>query len=234
MHFIENIVEPTKLLMTWSSSEQIHRTRYTIAELHKVGDKVTLRYLANTKDFREAQKKGFESYPAFPNTDIEYDHGVVDVLMRRLAPKSRSDYSQYLTNYRIKPETKLSNFGLLGYTGARLPSDGFAIINPFFKTEGPFEFLVEIAGYRHLSKTEASTLIGSKASFRKNFDNERQEDTVEIFINETHTGYITRALVPDFIAWMKSGRIKDSWVEKINGNPGHPLIFLFVKFAASA
>lgn len=65
MNFIEHIIEPKKLLLAWQSPNENCRTRYIVAELNRVQDEISLTYLADTEDFRKAQKKGFESYPAF-------------------------------------------------------------------------------------------------------------------------------------------------------------------------
>ncbi len=227
MNFIEHIIEPTKLLMTWQSSDRKQRKRYTIAQLDRVDGKVTLRYLVDSDDFREASSLGFESYPAFQNVTEVYEHSVMDALMRRLPPKTRSDYGQYLEAFRIKPDSHLSDFALLGYTGAKLPSDGFAIINPFERINEPFEFLLEAAGYRYISNIDIN--LGDHASFVGEFDSGRKENIIKILINNQHSGYVTRALLPQFYDWLQCGRIVDAWYEKKNGNPEQPLIYLYVK-----
>lgn len=79
MHFIEHIIEPTRLLMAWQSSNEKHRTRYIMAELMLVDGKVDLTYLLKTKDFQLAQQLGFESHTAFPNINLTY-HNVLDAL----------------------------------------------------------------------------------------------------------------------------------------------------------
>src|SRR5688572_15983913 len=101
MHLIEHIIEPTKLLLAWQSADEQHRTRYIVAELKRVGEEVSLVYLPNTADFIEAQKKGFTAYPAFQDTNIHY-HNVLDTFMRRLPPRTRGDFTQYLEGQRLK------------------------------------------------------------------------------------------------------------------------------------
>src|SRR3990167_8972072 len=126
MRFIEHIIEPTKLLLAWQSSDEKHRTRYIVAELTSTRDDVELVYLPETKDFIEAQKHGFKDYPAFQDINKTHHH-VLDAFMRRLPPRKRGDFSQYLESLRLKPDTKMSDFALLGYSGAKLLSDGFSI-----------------------------------------------------------------------------------------------------------
>src|ERR1700676_5362033 len=100
MHFIEHIIEPTRLLMAWQSSDETHRTRYIVAELKLVAEKINLTYFTDSKDFQLAREHGFESYPAFPNINQTY-HDVLDTFMPRLPPRTRGDLPQYLEGLRL-------------------------------------------------------------------------------------------------------------------------------------
>lgn len=230
MHFIEHIIEPNKLLLAWQSSDENHRTRYIVAELNRVeNEQIILSYLVNTEDFRIAQSKGFNSYPAFPDTNKTYNH-VLDAFMRRLPPRTRGDFPQYLEGLRLKPNVQLSDFALLGYSGAKLPSDGFSIIHPFNNANSSCELLIEAAGFRHIKKNHDIEInIGDHASFSKEFHDITQEEAVQIITNNKHIGYVNRGLIPTFLYWLQTGRIADAWVEKINGIPGKPTVYIYVK-----
>ncbi|HVE43526.1 MAG TPA: hypothetical protein VNC84_00105 [Gammaproteobacteria bacterium] len=230
MRFIEHIIEPTKLLLAWQSSDESHRTRYVVAELNRVGDKIDLTYLIDSEDFRKAQSKGFESYPAFQDVN-KVHHNVIDTFMRRLPPRTRGDFAQYMEGLRLKPDTKLSNFALLGYSGARLPSDGFSLIHPFNGADGAFELILDAAGFRHIQKNHDGIKIGDEASFAKEFNEATQEESIHILVDGKHIGYVNRGLLPSFFAWMNSKRIKNAWVEKINGAPGRPAVYLYVQIS---
>lgn len=146
-HFIEHIIEPNVLLLTWQTPHEHDHHRYVVAELHRFDNNANLKYLTETDDFRAAQNLGFEFYPAFRDIDKIHEN-VLDAFMRRVPPRNRSDFEHYLKNFRIKPDAKFSNFALLGYSGAKLPTDGFSIIHPFTNVTSAFEALVEIAGFR--------------------------------------------------------------------------------------
>jgi hypothetical protein len=230
MQFINHIIEPTRLLVTWQSADERERTRYIIAELLRDGDEITLRYLKDSPDFAKASSLGFDLYPAFRNADEVYNSGVLEAFMRRLPPRSRGDYPQYLEGFRIRPDTDISNFALLGYTGARLPSDGFAIVNPFDNVNTAFEFLLEPAGYRYY-KNSCTINLDETASFKKEFDSNRKEDVIKIFIGENFIGYVTRALLPSFENWLNHSRVESAWIEKMNGTPEQPLVYLYMKIS---
>lgn len=231
MHFIKHIIEPTKLLLAWQSSDEAHRTRYIVGELYRAENEINLRYLTNTEDFRNAQNRGFESYPAFQDTD-KIHHNVLDAFMRRLPPRTRGDFPQYLEGLRLKPEAQLSNFALLGYSGAKLPSDGFSIIHPFNDAKGACELLLEAAGFRHIKKNhDIEIKIDDPAIFSKELNETTQEEAIHITIHGKHIGYVNRGLIPTFLDWMDNGRIAGAWIEKINGTPGKPTAYLYVQIS---
>lgn len=228
MRFIEHIIEPTKLLLAWQSSDEKHRTRYVVAELNRIGDKIDLTYLVDSEYFRKAQSKGFESYPAFQDIHKTH-HNVLDTFMRRLPPRTRGDFSQYMEGLRLKPDTQLSDFALLGYSGAKLPSDGFSLIHPFNGADGAFELMLDAAGLRHIQKNHDEIKIGDTATFLKAFNDDSQEESIHIMVDGKHIGYVNRGLLPSFFAWMNSGRIENAWIEKVNGTPGRSTVYLYVK-----
>lgn len=229
MHFIEHIIEPTKLLLAWQSLAESHRKRYIVAELHWTGNDSTLTYLQNTKDFIEAREHGFECYPAFKEIK-EVHHNALDAFMRRLPPRTRGDFSDYLAGLRLKPDVQISDFALLGYSGAKLLSDGFSIIHPFNDADGPCELLIEAAGYRHrLKDLKILPQINSRATFSKELYGSDREDAIAIHVDGACVGYVNRGLIPTFLDWMSNRRINDAWVEKTNGTPERPTLYLYVQ-----
>lgn len=232
MRFIEHIIEPTRLLLAWQSSDEQHRTRYIVGKLDRVGDEVNLSYLVDTEDFCKAQSRGFDSYPAFQDVDRAH-HNVLDAFMRRLPPRTRGDFSQYLEGLRLKPGTQLSDFALLGYSGAKLPSDGFSIIHPFNHVESACELLIEAAGFRHIKKKHGIEInMDAPATFSKEFNDATQAEAIHISVDGKHIGFVNRGLIPTFLDWMNSERIVGAWIEKINGMPGKPTAYVYVKVSA--
>jgi hypothetical protein len=231
-HFIDHIIEPATLFLAWQSSSEEHRKRYIVAELNYADGKYTLRYLVESKDFKEAQKQGFDFYPAFKDVNKVHDN-VLDTFMRRLPPRARGDFSKYLEGLRLKPDVQISDFGLLGYSGAKLLSDGFSIIHPFLDVEGPCELLIEIAGYRHRQKgLEKPPKINSRVTFRKAIYGPDEEDAVEIIAEAGCIGYVSRGLIATFLSWLDENRITEAWIEKTNGTPEKPRLYLFVRVAS--
>lgn len=232
-HFIEHIIEPEVLLLAWQSPNESHRTRYLVAKLQRNEDNkdnVNLSYLVDTNDFCEAQEHGFEFYPAFQDLDKTYEN-VIDAFMRRLPPRSRADFKDYLENFRIQPSAELSDFALLGYTGAKLPTDGFNIIHPFTNTQNTCEALIEIAGFRFSIHPEVK--IGNPVSFIIEPNHHKtKEPAVAIKMQEMHIGYIPRGLIDTFCEWLQHNRVINAWVEKMNGTTEKPRAYIFVEIAS--
>lgn len=230
MQYIEHIIEPTELLLVWQSLDETHRTRYKVAKLEQTETGITLTYLVDTKDFRSAQEKGFESYPAFQ--DITRPHyNVLNTFMRRLPPRSRADFAQYLAGMRLKPDSVLSDFALLGYSGAKLLSDGFSLIHPFNNVDNECELLLEIVDFRHIEETDRKKVIaGTPVSFFVVDKHEiTNEPAIRIMMDDKQLGYVNRALISTVLEWINDKRILNARIEKINGTPSRPAAYIYTQ-----
>ena len=230
-HYIQHIIEPKRLLLTWQSPDSGNRTRHVVAELLNDNNEesVTLRYLSDSEDFKKAFKLGFDGYPAFKKTNKEYSTGVMDAFMRRLPPRSRGDFSKYLDLLRIPASLEISNFALLGYSGAKLPVDGFSIIHPFDDVAKECELLMEVAGFRYMEGVSIDEIsIGEEVSFEKEPDNSVDPDAIYVMLGNKKIGYVNRCLLSIFHTWLDQACVK-AWVERKNGTANRPLVYLFVE-----
>jgi len=232
MNYIEHIIEPRKLLLTWQTRVPEHkdRMRRIVAELVRNGDDANLVYRWGTPEFDEAKDLGFDGYSGF---DIEQDthENVLAAFMKRLPPKKRGDFYKFLNAIRIKDKSEISDFALLGYSGARLPDDDFTVINSFSDVEPPFELLATVEGYRyHQDKIPLSSLEeGMPALFQYEPDNPKDPLAVQIMIKDQPAGYVCRGLHTQFHEWFDKGYNVTATVERINGTEERPQIYLYVK-----
>ncbi|HEG43553.1 MAG TPA: hypothetical protein ENH94_05845 [Phycisphaerales bacterium] len=229
MRYIEHIVEPDRLLLSWQSPND--RLRKFVAELIRTGDDANLVYLKGSEDFSKAQNLGFNEYPGFA-VEKEVHENVLGSFMKRLPPRSRGDFDRFLKALRIKPEAKdeISDFALLGYSGAKLPDDDYTIIHPFGNASPPFELMLPVEGYRHYQ--EQLPLAGLSESMQAVFeadpDNEFDPKAIKIIINNVTIGYVCRGLTGSFHKWMDAGLAISAYVERINGTVERPKVFLYV------
>lgn len=128
MNLIKHIIEFDKLNLVWQSENEPNHLRYVVAHLIRNGNDVQLIYLKSTKDFDAARSLGFEGYPSFKIEKEIHSNGVLEAFQRRIPARSRGDFYKYLEMFRLPPDSNISDFALLGYSGAKLPGDEFSIL----------------------------------------------------------------------------------------------------------
>ncbi len=232
MRYIEHIVEPDKLLLSWQTSiPGESRLRMFVAELVRRGDDADadLVYLKDSEDFSRAQKLGFERYPGF-TIEKDVHNNVLTSFMKRLPPRNRGDFGRFLDALRLKSDVKISDFALLGYSRAKLPDDDFTIIHPFENATPPFEFLLPVQGYRYYQEQLPLKALTTEmqATFEVEPDNRFDPNAIKITINGILAGYVSRGLTDSFHKWMRSNLTISAYVERINGTEERPEIYLYV------
>jgi len=232
MTVLQNLIEPKRLLMTWQPSDEgaSPRTRRVVGCVEKDGNEVVFRYLKEHPDFQMAQQNGFTGYSAFriDEKTSEFRQGVLEAFLRRIPPRKREDFNEYLAQHRLPFPFPLGDFALLGYTGAKLPSDGFALVPDFQIGDVPCDFLLEIAGLRHCISDVSNLSVGDAVEFEIDTNNPVDHDSVGVMHNGTRIGYVNRAIRDVFRQWLNSGMVKAK-IERINGKPDRPLVYLFTQ-----
>jgi hypothetical protein len=231
MRYIEHIVEPDRLLLslqTTISGES--RLRMFVAELVRRGDDADLVYLKESEDFSRAQGLGFKGYPGFDDIEKDVHENVLSSFMKRLPPRRRGDFVRFLDALRIKADAEISDFALLGYSGAKLPDDDFTVIHPFENATPPFELLLPVQGYQHYQEQLPLTSLSDdmQACFEAEPDNPTDPEAIKIIIDGIRIGYVCRGLTASFHKWMQSGLTISAYVERINGTGQDPKVYLYV------
>jgi hypothetical protein len=200
-----------------------------VAELIRNGNDADLVYLLDRSEFRKARSSGFKEYPGF-ETNLQKYEKVLSAFMKRLPPRSRGDFGKYLDSLRIQRNAEISDFALLGYSGAKLPDDDFTVVHTFENAVPPFEILLCAQGYRYyVEKLPPDTIEqGQETTFEVEPENEFDPRAIKIVINETCAGYVCRGLTESFHSWFEACYKIDASVERINGMEGRPDIYLFV------
>lgn len=231
MKTLNHIIEPARLLLTWQplDEQSTSRTRRIVGEVRKDSDgNVIFHYLRDTRDFEEAWKAGFVGYPSFSTEQDEFRQGVIQSLMRRIPSRQREDFPEYLTQHRLPAPFNYSDMALLGYTGARLPSDGFALIPVFPVDKIPCDFLMEVAGLRYVYFQSMNNIqVGDLITFEIEAGNPVDPDALAVMHKGHQIGYVNRAMKNNFHGWLRDHHITAT-VERINGKPERPLVYVRV------
>lgn len=98
MRYIEHLIEPERLLLSWQALESRDRSRFVVGELVRKEGKIVFNYFKDTEDFQQACLHGFAGHPAFRIRDgvISYENQVLEAFTRRIPPRNRSDFYRYL------------------------------------------------------------------------------------------------------------------------------------------
>lgn len=231
MNFLEYLHEPSRLWLTWQRPDDAFpRTRRVVAEIVRSDDACTLRYLQSSEDYQVAAQQGFQGFPAFDPAQAEHTRGVMEALSRRLPPRKREDFDDYLAQFRLPPGFGGSDFALLGYTGARLPSDTFGFVPDFADVSRPIDLLLEVAGFRHQEcQGRFAPTTGLPVTFSVDANNPVDREAVQVRSGEWGLGYVNRALLPWFAERLRHGEVAFAHIERINGEPDRPLIYVFCR-----
>jgi hypothetical protein len=227
-HWIANVREPARLVLAWQAPDGAgDRSRRAVAEVRRLGSEAQLTYLHGTTDYDAAIKLGFEGYPAFKKETKVHQQGVMAALMRRLPPRTRADFDVYLRGLRITPFTPVSDFGLLAASEAKLPSDGFSLVDTLEGAEPPFQLVMEIAGYRHCAPDLTEKDLGAAVTFTAEPTNKVDHHAVMMMRGDKKLGYVNTLQAPHFKKLLQVFEVTAA-IERLNGKPDRPRAFVFV------
>jgi hypothetical protein len=228
---VENIVEPKELFLMWKADS---------GRRHKVGILTPnqFRYLPlDSPEIVAAMEDGFEEFPAFDITKEKHDNPL-PVFMRRCPPTDRRDFDAYLQAFSLDPNSaavkKMSNFTLLGYTGAYVHGNPFHLLNPFSGIATAFEFVMQIAGAHHnyFKNHNDTNLLGQHLQAVLEPDNANDSSAVKLCLNGEPFGYIQRVLTHSFGEWIANNRLESIMLSRVNGSVDHRYAYAFVRVKA--
>jgi hypothetical protein len=241
MSNIIHIVEPKKLLLAWQAPDSVkNRTRWAVGSITKQDGDHVLQYFDeaefaqhNDGTLSDIKALGFAGYPAFNYKFRQHSSGVIDAFLRRLPPRSRPDFDQYRNQFRISDSLRLSDFALLGITEAKLPSDGFSLVDPIEDRNAQRELFLEVAGYRHYSSLlEPPLALGTRVLFLPEPTNPKDRNAVVLLRDRETLGYINRHQAKAFLTWINQDRVS-GWIERLNGTEDKPRAYVFVRVQAA-
>jgi hypothetical protein len=236
--WIENILKPAKLLLAWEAPKIcVDRRRWVVGEIVSEQERTIFRYFQG-KGFSESNcgrslsdlmAAGYRGYPAFQPYDSpkNFHEKVLEAFNRRLPPSDRSDFGRYLQHFRLRPGTELTTMSLLALTGAKLPGDGFEIVDPLVDTDGPFELVMPIAGFRHYKSHVHDLAEGDDLALLAEPSNSYDENAVMIQARGKIIGHVNRLQAGGFRRLLGTAEVSAKLL-RLNGTPDVPKAFAFV------
>lgn len=243
---IQYICEPNRLLLVWEPPLYVtDRTRWVVGELSRSLDSVRFRYIRDAAEFadlnagRTIETLRASGYAGYPTFKIEANTAIVkqeaaQVFLRRIPARERPDFRNYLKYFRLDAETHLSDFALLGLTMAKLPSDGFSIVDPLDGLRRDCDFIIEIAGNRHYAEACKSLAMNEIVSFLPEVDNPKDANAVQVLSARGEViGYVGRVQARAFRQWLSRSRVEGQII-RLNGEADRPRIYLLVQVREAA
>lgn len=242
--FLSHVAMPERLILAWQAPDEYNdRFRFAVGEITCEGEKFRLRYFEDGEYDRLNPGKprsllesfGYRGYPGFSPSKSEHVTGVYEAMLRRLPPRSRSDFPHYQRALRIAPEVELTDFQLLALSEAVLPSDGFSIVDPLVSDAQTHDMILEVAGYRYYARkfTGPAPQAGDPIEILPEPDNDFDPDAVMIQYAGVKIGNVNRLQTEAFGRWTREGRVF-AWVDRVNGTSDKPRLLLFVSLRPSA
>ncbi|WP_244641202.1 HIRAN domain-containing protein [Pantoea agglomerans] len=228
MRTINHIIEPCRLWLTWQAAGG--GARYVIGSIERnAEEQFTFTYNNDAPDFARAIEKGFTGHPAFPLAKKSHNNNVLDPFLRRLPPRKRRDFTEYLKQHLLPADFSGSDFALLGYTGAKSPADGFSLIpDPsVFSCKG--ELLLEVAGTRYQEELDLSKVnVGDTVEFMAETDNPKDPDAVVVMHVTGKLGYINKVHCKAVKDKLRTNKL-NAFIAKKNGTAERPLVYLLAE-----
>jgi hypothetical protein len=235
-NWIAQVHEPQRLFLAWQAPDQMKdRHRWAVGIVTRTGEDCALRYfysgsyfekMNSGRSFEELLKLGYEGYAAFP-LRREMHARVLSTFMRRLPPRTRSDFEEYTRRFRLAPTLSINNFALLGRTEAKLPSDGFSLVDPLDAEADECDLMLEVAGYRYYAQ-DATPSVGMSADIQAEPDNPFDHNAVAILVDSKKIGNINRLQSETFLRWLAT-RQMTACIEDMNNQADKPRAFVFVR-----
>ncbi len=118
---------------------------------------------------------------------------------------------------------------MLAATEAKLPSDGFSLVDPLEPSIAECDLMLEVAGFRYYKKDlDFPIAVGQRVQLRHEPTNEKDPNAIALLI-ESHTiGYINRLQTSTFLKWIDQ-RSVTAEIERLNGSQNKPRAFIFVR-----
>ena len=244
-HWIECPSEPKELTLAWQAPESVKdRTRWAIGKLtHRDSgntftyfDDEAFRTLNAGREISELRRYGYAGYPAFDlrkNPSRVFTTGVMEAFLRRLPPRSRPDFRDYLAYFRFRETTDLSPMALLALTEAKLPSDGFSLIDRLDPDARACDLVFEIAGHRHYASTRSALSEGMRLDLVPEPSNDYDPLAIRVEAEGALIGYANRLQAPSIGSWL-SHRATACWLMRLNGKQESPKAFAFLRMRPSS
>lgn len=243
-NWIEHVRDPRRLILAWQAPDHFNdRFRWAVGEISPSDKGFVFRYfndgpeflkLNNDRPWTQLIDLGYRGYPAFTRKVERHPENALAPFLRRIPPRRRPDFDSYKSFFKVPSHIDVSDLALLALTEAKLPSDGFSLVDPLEGDDGPRELALEVAGYRYYAKDAPfPDALGEPVQFVPEPTNLKDRNAVAVKVRNVLIGYINRLQAGAFLQWITEGRVSGT-IDRLNGTAEKPRLYVFVRVAHGA
>ncbi|VXA90523.1 HIRAN domain-containing protein [Brevundimonas sp. G8] len=237
--WFQSPAKPAQLVLAWQAPDGVEdRRRWQVGMLDHQPACPQFRYFEGSefealnagRSIEDMRRQGFVSFPAFDYTPGKiFTENVMSTFGRRLPPSTRSDFSKYLEYFSIPSDQAPTGLTLFALTEARLPGDGFSLVDPLDPDLVSGEVSFEIAGFRHEAGTSIPE-VGQSLRLVPEPTNVHDKDAVQVFLGDHRIGYVNRIQAPVVGQWLNTREV-ECIVLRFNGRPGAPRAYALLRLS---
>jgi hypothetical protein len=234
--------EPTELLLAWRAPLFVKdRSHWAVGRLRREGDEAAFQYLVGAdfaalnhgRSLAELTEAGYAGFPAFgppsPSEQTVFSAGVLAAFLRRLPSPSRADFPQYLAHHFLRATSTVSAFSLLSVTGARLPSDGFSLVDPLDLASDRIDTILEVVGARHYRDNLHDLTVGDTLELLVESENKFDPNAVVVKAMGKTVGYVGRLQAKSIAARLAADCSVECCLARLNGSRDSPRLYAFLR-----
>jgi hypothetical protein len=239
--WIEYPPEPKELLLVWQAPSFVpDRLRWAVGRLRRTDLRPVFEYLQGADfaklnhgrsqaDLRAASYSGYPAFDESKQPEGGFQERVLEAFLRRVPPSTRSDFPDYLAHHQVPRMVDLSPFALLAVTEARLPSDGFSLVDPLDPSVSHADVVLEIAGFSHFQGLKAVLIaVGDPLDLIPEPSNQKDPNAVQVRAADDVIGYVNHLQAETISKWLTSRNVLCR-VVRLNGKPDAPRAYAFLQ-----
>jgi hypothetical protein len=232
--------EPVRLILAWQAPDpEKDRLRWAVGELSSTTGVATFSYydgdefarLNSGRSQDELWAAGFRGYPAFDVRNTlsgVFSDGVLEAFLRRVPSRSRTDFPRYLEHLRVRSPAGLGPFALLAVAEAKLPSDGFSLVDPLDPAADRRDVVFEVAGHGHYRDSRAGLSEEQAVRLARDPTNAHDAYAVRVEADGRLIGFVNRLQAPAVGRWLDARAVSASLL-RLSGTPERLRAFVFLR-----
>ena len=228
--YLSKLYRPNEILISWQNINRDCNApggrRVIIGKLKYITNEIW-----NLEYFNIDEIPNFVGYLPYRFCANKLYENVKSAFIKRLPPKTRGDFADYLIDNNISKECiDIDEFTLLAYTSGRIHGDNFTFINPLDTIPIGSEFIIDIAGFSHYNGMKnLNSLLNQEVFFIKEPQNVVDNNAIRIETKDLLLGYVNKGQANYINKLLDRNITIKAIINTIKGDENKPIVSVYVK-----